>query len=318
MAFLKYISLLFLGIVLTGCYVGYTPSYYDQDMLVDFPLLPHTAEVSVYFPQDTLPDEEYIRVGVLEVRGDEFTSYNTLIRKLQVQAQKRGVDAIQLMGKQTYLEEGYEESYVLSELSGIGIKYVKNIDYLSEFIKSQEIYFSGRGYNPSDSGRWVAKIWLDFNRQVTQMEGEKNYLQFVRKHSLDYLLYSNSEKWRYTLDEHQQINKRTRVGSAGVQLRVWFSYQVKDLPNFVRIREYPSRKETSIWFAYDAEGRILKKRITLPDGEMIDQILVYDAIGRHTKSEYYWVQANDQLSPYLLVKHQFYSPDDIPQLVVLK
>jgi hypothetical protein len=298
-----------------SCTVGYPPNYYDQGMLVDFPLLPHTSEVQVYFPHDSLPDEEYLRVGVLEARGGEFTSYNQLIRQLQVQARERGVDAIQLMDKQVEASEYYGTSI----LSGIGIKYVKNLEYLTHFVKAQEIYLPYTSQLSADSGRWTTKVWLDFDRTPQTVEGNREYANFIRRYSLDYLLYEQGPRWRYALDEYGQIRMRVHTtGTGSPHLRVWFSYQTRHLPNFIRIKKYPEKEESTIWLAYDAEGRILKKRITLADGEVIDQILTYDVDGRHTKSEYYKVKDDQQLVPYLIVKHQFYSPDDVRERIVLK
>jgi len=315
MASFKYFSLFWLSITLVGCTVGYLPNYYDQDMLVDFPLLPHDAEVPIYFSQDTLPDEEYIRVGVLEARGGEFASYNTLIRKLQAQAQERGVDAIQLMDKQVEASEYYGTSI----LSGIGIKYVKNLDYLSDFVMAQEVYLPYSSAMATDSERWTTKVWLGFDGHPQRVEGNREYADFIRRHSLEYLLYEQNAQWRYALDEYGQIRMRVHTNGVGSpHLRVWFSYQIRHHPNLVRVKKYPDKEESTIWFAYDAEGRILKKRITLPDGKIVDQILLHDAIGRHIKSEYYWVDSDQKLTPYLIVKHQFYSPEDVQDQLVLK
>ncbi|MEM8968094.1 MAG: hypothetical protein AAGE93_16870 [Bacteroidota bacterium] len=308
-------SLFLLGIALVGCTVGYPPNFYDQDMLVDFPLLPHTEDVPVYFPHDTLPDEEYLRVGVLEARGGEFTSYNELIRRLQFQAQERGVDAIQLMNKEVEADEYYGTSI----LSGIGIKYIKSLDYLNDFVRSQEIYLTNGNHVSPDSSQWVSKIWFDFNGEVERVEGDQNYAQFIRKYSLDYLLYSISRRWRYAVDEYGELRLRVNYSATGaVNLRAWFSYQMRERPNFIRIREYPSRAESTLWFAYDVEAKMLKKRITLPNGDVMDQIPVYNAAGKLLKSEYYKLDADQQLTPYLLVVHQFYSPDDVQERVVLK
>lgn len=312
---LRYFSLFLLGAVLAGCTVGYPPIYYDQDLLVEFPLLPHTSEVPVYFPQDTLPNKEYVRVGVLETRGGEFTSYNELIRRLQFQAQERGVDAIQLLDKQIEATEYYE----VSTLSGIGIKYLDNLGYLRDFIRSQEIYPLNNYSSSSGSSQWATKIWFDFTGGVQRIEGNREYADFVRKYSLDFLLYEQNRRWRYAPDEYGQVRLRARTHATGMpDLRVWFTYEVRNRPNLVRIREYPSREESTIRFAYDTEGKILKKRITLPDGEVIEQILVYDTSGKLLKSEYYKATPNQQLVPYLIVQHQFYSPEDARERIVLK
>ncbi len=307
-------SLFLLGITVVSCTVGYPPVAYDQDLLVDFPLLPHTEEVPVYFPQDTLPNKEYVRVGVLESYGGEFTSYNELIRRMQLQAQERGVDAVQLMNK----EVEATEYYGASTLTGIGMKYLENLDYLSDFVKAQEIYLPSNSI-ASDTNDWIAKIHFDFDYRILRTEGNDEYSGFVKKYSLNYLLFDQSRPWRYAPDEYGRARMRVRKNADSTpQLRVWFSYQAVDRPNFIRIKEYPNRTESTVWLAYDAEGKMLKKRITLASGEIIDQIFIYDSIGRNIKSEFYQVTPDQKMIPYLVVKQRFYSPEDIQQRLVLK
>ena len=78
-----------------GCMHRYrlTPT---SDTLVDIPIPPHDREVAIIFPGEPMPSEKYLKIGVVEARGGQYTSYNTLIKLLQTEAQASGIDAVQL------------------------------------------------------------------------------------------------------------------------------------------------------------------------------------------------------------------------------
>ncbi|WKN46233.1 hypothetical protein [Tunicatimonas pelagia] len=315
---LKYFFWFLLSTVLTSCTVGYFPDRNSQNMLVDFPLLPHSEEIGTYLPGDSLPAEAYIRVGVLEVRGGEFTTYNELIRRMQRRAQEQGVDAIQILDKQHYIDECdgcWDE--VTTILSAVGLKFTKNLDYLSEYLKAKEIYALHDNDSSKQAGNWNTKVWFDFDRTPTGIEGQKDYATFIERYSLDYLLYEENRRWRYATDEYGRPRMRVRTHASGTpHLRVWFTYDAVR-PSLVRIKDLSSREESSIQFTYDTFGSLMKKHITLPDGDVIEQVPTYDAEGKQVSSGYYRIREEER-EPYLRVVYKFYSPDDVKKQLVLK
>jgi len=316
MIYLKYFSWLLLCIAFTSCTVGYLPDRNNQEMLVDFPLQPHTEEVTVYFPNDLLPAEAHIRVGVLEVRGGELTSYNELIRRMQVRAQQQGVDAIRILDRQHYTEEcEWCLDEVTTVLSAVGLKFTKNLNYLSEYIKAQEVY--ALNDSSGQSNNWDTRVSFDFDGTVTGVEGNGIYAEFIKRYSLDYLLYEENRRWRYAADEYGRPRMRVRTYSSGTpHLRVWFTYDAVR-PSFVRIKDLQTREESSVQLTYDFGGVLLKKLITLSNGSIIEQIPIYDTQGKQTGSEYYRIQQEERV-PYLRVAYDFYSPEDVREQLVLK
>lgn len=299
-------------LLLSGCTIGYQPYYGPSNMLVDFPLPPHDHEVPIYFPVDTLPDEEYIRIGVLEARGAAFTPYNELIYYLQEQGRYYGVDAIQIIDKQTNETEYYSSAV----LAGLGLKSLKNLDYLEQYVKSKEVYLLEDDYSPS--GPWVAKLWTGFDGRVQRVDGNPMYSEIVEKHSLDYLLYEKDHHWRYANDPQGNIRMRVRSIQAVPQLRVWFTYKYQGFPSTARIRDYPTKAETLIEFEYDGYGHIVEKMIYLPNDKVLKEIPSYDADGKQVGSEYFTVVPGQPDKPYMRVIHYFYSLEDVEDRIVLK
>ena len=298
--------------LLSGCTIGYQLYDGPSTMLVDFPLPPHDHEVPIYFPVDTLPDEEYIRIGVLEAWGYAYTSYNELIHHLQEEGRHYGVDAIQIIDKQT-TETEYSSSTVLA---GLGLKSLKNMDYLDQYVKAKEVYLLKDDYSPS--GPWVAKLWTGFDGQVQRVDGNPMYSEIIEKYSLNYLLYQRDNQWRYANDPQGNVRMRVRTAPAGPQLRVWFTYKYPGFPSTARIRDYPTKTETLIQFEYNGHGQIIEKMIYLPNDKVLKEIPSYDADGKQVGSEFFEVIQGQPDQPYLRVIHYFYSPEDVQDRIVLK
>ena len=133
--------IILLSLLATGC--AHYPYQSGSDQLANVPTESHERKVAVLFEGDT-PSDDYINIGVLEAWGGEFTSYNDLIRQLQQRAQEQGVDAIRILDKD-YIEDTEEfatvETDVTSVLSGIGILYLKNADYLSPYLRVYYRFF---------------------------------------------------------------------------------------------------------------------------------------------------------------------------------
>ncbi len=316
MIYLKYFSWALFAAVFISCTVGYLPDRTSRDLLVDFPLLPHSDEVTVYFPDDSLPAEAHVRVGVLEVRGGEFTTYNELLRRMRVQAQERGVDAIRILNRQHYTDKcEWCWDDVTTILSAVGLKFVKNLDYLSDYVKAQEIY--ALNASSDQLGEWSAKVWFDFDGIATSVEGNRNHAEFVERYSLDYLLHQQNRRWRYAPDEYGRTRVRVRTHASGTpHLRVWFTYDAVR-PTFVRIKDLQTREESSMQLTYDFGGILLKKRITLPNRNVVEQIPIYDSQGKQIGSEYYRIREEERI-PYLQVSYDFYAPEDMQEQIVLK
>ncbi|MEQ9438117.1 MAG: hypothetical protein RIG62_03685 [Cyclobacteriaceae bacterium] len=307
-------------LLLSGCTIGYQLYDTSNEMLVDFPLPAHTQDVPIYFPGDTLPTQEYVRVGVLEARGSEHTTYNDLIRVIQYKGQHAGVDAIQILDKQSFVDECeyclYDDDEVTTVLSGLGIKYLDSLEYLSAYAKAKEIFVLNSGTSSSDP--WAAKLWMDFNGSTQREEGDEYYAELIKKTSLDYLLHEESRQWRYANDPQGNVRMRVRSIQAVPQRRVWFTYKYQGFPSTARIRDYPSKAETLIQFEYDGYGHIMEKMIYLPDDTVLKEIPSYDADGKQVGSAFFTVAPGQPDQPYLRVVHYFYSPEDVEDRIVLK
>lgn len=176
-----------------------------------FPTFPHEDRVEIIFPGDQIT-EPYLQMQVIETRGDESDSYQELLDRLIRSAQWYGYDAIRplenttgtrLESDETILEvvseivsgqEIPDNYYTVNtqKLTALGIKYIKNIDYLDRFIKAKNIYLHENGNKEK-----VGSINYQINGQEESRSGDPAYIDAIIRFSMDHLHHSESNLWRY-------------------------------------------------------------------------------------------------------------------------
>lgn len=79
---------------LLGCSYGFTISS-NVARISDEPYEPHTGHVGIFF-EDTKPEEDYIQIALVEIKGGRYDGYSTdtLLEILKEHAQKLGADAV--------------------------------------------------------------------------------------------------------------------------------------------------------------------------------------------------------------------------------
>lgn len=129
----------------TSCSV-YTPGQYlnpPVNSLSNIPLRPHTSEVDVFFNNEK-PGKPYYRVKMVEVQGDPLLSSDQMLKRLQEQAKKEGIDALLItdIGKQsnttTTLPAG-DGVIAYQKLVALGLKYKDRITYMNQILKEQMV-----------------------------------------------------------------------------------------------------------------------------------------------------------------------------------
>ena len=314
-------------ILCSGC----MRSYYSvpaHDTLIDIPIPPHDREVAIIFPGESMPSEEYLKIGVVEVRGGEYTSYNTLIKLLQTEAQAVGVDAVQLFGKQQYGKVESDETFLesLSEaisgeeevdeyatiitttLSGLGIRYLKNMDYLSQYVKAHHLYLFNDTTQQYD--HWEATAHTDFNKEIQSVEGNDTLYYQFRQYLLDYLRDEESDAWKYGRDEHQRIHKRFLMQGEYPVMKCWFTYQWPYKIQEVKIKHFPSKLEEHILFTYDSEHRLIEKSIQRSGQLFLRETLAYDERCLLAERTFFRVSKNSKV-PYAKIKYEYHHPKEV-------
>ena len=308
------LSLLALGLLFSGC-MRYPTTHPTYDRLVNLPTEPHEREVAVLFPSDPLPAEPYVKLGMVEVHGGGFTSYNELIRVLQAQAQTLGVDAVLLSDKK-YTEDTYGDwevthTDIYSNLAGLGLLYLPNAEYLKRYVEAEVIYL----YRDSlgRHGEAECRVIRTYNDQPPAIVGDKSYADFVATYSLEHLRHEETPDWYYFLDERQRVSTRVYRPNGLLVKKCWFTYNGYGQVTEVRIRRfYPRRVDEKVILRYDDQRNVAEKQIYREGQLVYREIPAYDARGLRAGSEYYLVEQGAPDQPYLKVVYQFFDPDNLP------
>ena len=303
-----------LGLMLSGClrYPVTGPTY---DRLANLPTEPHERDVKILFPGDPLPEEPYVKLGVVEVHGGGFTSYNELVRALQAQARALGVDVVQLFDRK-YMEDTYTAwelttTDIYSNLAGIGFVSLNNAEYLTNYVATEAIYL----YH--DSIGWpsepVCRVTRSYNDQAPTISGDKSFADLIATYSLEHLRYEEAPNWTYYLDQRGRVVSRT-YRSEGVRLKkCWFTYNGYGKVTEVRIRRYyPEQVDDKVVIRYDDQKNIAEKLI-YQDGHLaLREIPAYNERGLRAGSEFYQVAEGAPDQPYLRVVYEFFDPAKLP------
>lgn len=306
--------LLALSLLFTGC-LRYPATYPTYDRLVNLPTEAHEREVSMLFASDPLPSEPYVRLGMVEVHGSGFTSYNELIRSLQAKAQKLGADAVQLSDKK-YTEDTYGSGEAIytdtrSNLAGLGILYLKNATYLDRYVEAELFY----PYNDSTGqyGEVACRIVRTYNDQPSETIGDKSYADFVATYSLEHLRYEEAPDWEYYLDERGRARIRVYRPNGLLVKKCWFTYNGYGQVTEVRIRHfYPQRVDEKVVVRYDEQKNVAEKQIYQEGRLVYREIPAYDVRGLRAGSASYLAQDGSPDRPYLKVVYQFFDPSQLP------
>lgn len=194
----------------------YYTAFQPIKSLTDIPLKQSTDNIDCYFNNET-PDIPYYKVKMVEITGTQNASYDELLISLKDKARKEGLDAVIILGKQqetvydnlsekinvgdTSVDYYRQLARPYQKLSAIGIKYVKNINYLDTIVKSTSFYFN-KGSNLDSS-----VVNFDFYGNKT---GSSNklmsdyYTDSIEPFDLDKHLRRHVKQWQYKMDDLNQ------------------------------------------------------------------------------------------------------------------
>ncbi len=307
---MKYMTLL--ALLATGC-ARYPHQSLDYP-LANIPIESHERKVAVLFATDPLPHRPYIKVGVLEAYGNQFTSYNDLIRRLQARGQEMGVDAVQILQKH-YIEDTEEDvitdwvdTDITSKLSGLGILYVDSATYLSQYVQAQEVHLYNEQTQQYDS--LACRITLSYNGEDPEITGLPRYAALTRNYASDHLVYEETRDWWYTTDTYNRVRIRGYSPNQFLLKRVKLEYDDANQVAQAQII-YPNRTQESVQFLYDTTGHITEKQIELREGITLREIPAYNEQGRQVGSEFFQLDSAQTFQPYFRIVYHFFDPENL-------
>ncbi|MFK8007433.1 MAG: hypothetical protein AB8H03_13725 [Saprospiraceae bacterium] len=325
---MKSFSLVFmLSIFFSSCY-NYYSSYYinyeDGVQLSQFTSIPikqSIEKVKVFFPGEKIPEEPYIKVDVIDAFGSAQTSTQDLILGLQDQAKIKGIDAIIIISKDNIseiLQDEYYDDYIVTtqKMSALGIKYIKNIDYLDECLKGGTIFLNDKNNLVEKS-----KFRSDWKGNLVELEsGDKFFFDFLYNFSLQHLAYEKTPDWGYKINSISLAEKIIRRAKDDPSNRQSFIKEVKikevyGKVIFVDVKSYYNQLYSSkISFQYDKDDRIIKKSIKSKTLGEYQQKFIYDENGILSEIEIFDME-NTTPRLYLKVVFETYRQSDLAQLL---
>jgi len=215
---------------LTSCqlYQDYTSQ--KIHMIENTPLLPFKrSEFTLYFDDVSQPNKPFLegkRVTVA-LRDQNITTFH-LSNALKNKAFQLGYDGVIYLEKDKYWEESYSLGLLALDaatgfqngpttvtnyyqsLSGIGIKFIDNINYLDQFLHFEEAFKVISG-----TKMLLYRKYFDFNGEVTHIDFEsKDYElfhdQLLGKYDINRLM-NEKRNWKYRLNDLGKVHSRKLV-----------------------------------------------------------------------------------------------------------
>ncbi|WP_299706240.1 hypothetical protein [uncultured Pontibacter sp.] len=304
--------LLFALALITGMLGGCASDLYPEvdERLTSIPIQPHANEVELFFAGE-LPKEEYVKVAALETRGG---AYITLIKSLQAKARAYGADAILVQEKKeisdvhTKIITDRVTTTTLSSLSGIGIKYKKNLD-TGLLPKSQDIEM----YD-AVSGTFHPLLSLRFSPggEITAKEEMHESAAVIYNNYIHpYTLRTLKEKgagWTHRQQEGFVVERELHRDGL-LQKHMAFDYDVARRLKEIRIREVYGATH-KINFTYNETGQLSKRTILRSSNPYIQEEYIYNASGQASQVLIYNTNLPEKL-PLLRSSYTYYTLEEI-------
>lgn len=287
--------------LLTSC-VSFKP--YAQSEL-DFPLKPVT-EVEVFYPGELLPYKDYIEIGSLATNMSGATNNQAYVAKLQKIARENGVDA--LMDLQE--DQGYYGGRILTAM---GIKYIKNIDYLDEYVKKESFYkLDSLGKNKelvavierSPVGRTLSSRFM--------RDEEKDFYETYIQNYRDHHLREEKDNWTYrkNVSTGMIISRQYSRSPQWVVKTLKFKYGELGLER-IKIFYNDNFGEEEIFYLYDEKARVSGRQLELPFGKQLTEGYKYDSEGKLIRKIFILKIPNQAKAVQYVSEYEYYKKEDI-------
>lgn len=318
-------AVLFLAVaslLLSGCF-SFTPV--PEARLTPLPTPPHDRPVKIFFPGETPPGQPYVKIKVLSVKRSAYHPTTNLVQELAHRAQREGADAILVLGKNVYAENSTtstttvdslgvhtntsSSSWEWQDVSALAIKYLDNLDYLSDFVRERQLW------------HWQSGEWKPAATGQVSYEGPTAW-QPAHDQWLD--LWSAYDLTAY---EPAEARARFRYGDGADGLRVsnWFNrpiawadrkYRFRETAEGriekaeVRVLNTPKAATETIRYFYDDQGRVSGRLLDTKDWGPILEQYYFDAAGKPLAVE--WTRGDQ---PFLKMDWVYYRPEDVSKFL---
>jgi hypothetical protein len=307
------VSILIIFMVLSGC-VEYRYVASDRFRINDFPTPPHNYKVELYFAGEKLPEQDYIRTHMFPVYSGGSAA--EMVKGIHAAAENAHVDAVIILSPERYMD--YELDAYRTSVTGIGIKFKENVDYLHNYRFVNKLYVFDLD---SMDYRHIADLFPNFNNQIFHVNVIDStpttnfyYENYIKKYSLPFLLEDKGSEWRYKKDEKGRERERSyfKYNQKKFSLNIYYE---NNLPTFLRIKFITTGylvEERSIRINYNQNDQITEKTIFDRKTPLLKEVFSYDEEGKLVESIYYRIE--DTLEkPFLKTTYIYFENADVYQ-----
>lgn len=303
-------ALLVICFIMSGCSMQRYPAT-DVYRINDFPTPENDYIVDILFTGEEPDKSNYIKTHFFEAHSYYGSSYAQLLELIKSQAASSNVDAVIIL-----TPEVYEETRLLT---GVGIKYKSNVDYLSSYRIVDQLY-----YFDTDANDFVqiANLYPDFNYQIFEVEntgddhsGNYYFKNYIEKYSLAFLLEDNSANWKFS--NHSQTGRlKNRIyhnRETSKRIVVKLNYEDAEIDHLDITYRHPGKEveKYKIYLTYDDAGRLKEKKINNEENEpLLKEYFNYSEEGKFIQSTYYKIENNNEL-PFLKTKYFYFEDEDV-------
>jgi hypothetical protein len=269
------------------------PNVY-QAKINDIPTKSPNYNSEVRFIWQKNPINPYLEIIDFQLVKKGRLSRNQVKRLVEISAIKEGVDAIIEVD---YWRESVEKISVLgiviaileetepvnktvhyTYIQGKGIMYLDNTDYIH---KQPEYEYFHQLDRKTNSPTPFFKIEYKLTGQVFEVYAESDEAQDIYqkyfKYYSDFHLLKQREMWSYTMDGSLLKNRKLKNQLGAVVKKCVPEYDKDKRLKRVKIIRYRSKVEEAenIDYAYDEEGKLIKRVIKVHDGAKIYEDYFY-------------------------------------------
>ncbi|MDX5419272.1 MAG: hypothetical protein LPK09_08640 [Hymenobacteraceae bacterium] len=295
-------------ILLGGCTSDLYPEV--DERLTSLAMQPHANVIEIFFGGEW-PKEEYIKVAALETRGGP---YITLIKSLQSKARAYGADAILVQEKKIIPDVHTEiitdriATTTINSLSGIAIKYKKNLDtgLLPKF-QEIEMYDAVTGtYHP------LLSLQFSPGGEITgKEENHESAAVMYNNYMLPYTLRALKEKgggWTHREQEGFVVERELHRDGL-LQKRMEFYYDTARRLKEIRIRDLDGINQ-KISYTYNEAGQLTQRNIFRNNKPYIQEVYTYNASGQASQVLIYNTILHEKM-PLLRSTYTYYTLEEI-------
>ncbi len=288
--------------------------------ITPIPLKPHQRSVDVFLGKEQ-PVDSFYKVKMVEAKLSPWVSADALLIAIKTQAQQEGVDALLIdnLSLQTSTVQKIETvtgGTQYKALSGLGLVYKKNMDFVNTILKKQQVQW-WLDENPAPK---EFEMDFDWNGKNTSLN-DQLIDRFFNEEVLPYDLFENnyqlSNKWSYSTDSNNNIIAKQQTATLQTTT-VLYEYLNQNRPYFATIKIMDAtnkQRKLKLIFTYNDIGLLTEKRLTEKDKTIWTEQLTYGASGRLLQSER-WVIKNNKQTTLFIIKNEFYTVKDLPQAVL--